>query len=173
MTCRNQGVSLTCLKASPLPTELKLNRYSISCVDQQFLKEDSEVWEVHFNFNRANKCVHQITILMQLASCDKRAKRTSKLTIRWVTGGEIDTDVVCVAVWETKAFWRPTTTLFKKQTRQPSNQERSLINNSNDMICCSVLSPHLKYKLKINQWEKSNSKKIKSFIPSGDIDRQT
>lgn len=43
--------------------------------------------------------LYQIAIAMQLALFEKRKKSTNKLTMWWVTVGEIDTDVVCVAVW--------------------------------------------------------------------------
>lgn len=43
--------------------------------------------------------LYQIAIAMQLALFEKRTKSANKLTMWWVTVGEIDTNVVCVAVW--------------------------------------------------------------------------
>lgn len=82
-----------------------------------------------------------------------------------VTVGGTDTSVV----WDASDS---SDQCFLKTNKQPSDQEHSFINNWNDMRRCNIFSPNLQNKLKINLWEKSNWNKMKSFIPSGDIDRQ-
>lgn len=64
-----------------------------------------------------------------------------------------------------KPFDGPATTtapfFFQKQTRQPLNQERGLINNSDGMRRHAVFSLHRKNKLKVNQRQESKRGKEK------------